>query len=196
MRALFSERRCPLVPEVVLSIADAITPLWEARANEPLPYWAVPWAGGQALARYVLDHPAIVAGKRVLDVGTGSGLVAIAAALAGGIVRAVDVDPRAIAAARDNATLSSVTIAFQEIDLLDREVDEEMILIGDLFYERELAARAIAFWERHPRALVGDPGRAYFPSDRCERLAEYEAEASADVEDRRIRAAGVYRMTR
>jgi predicted nicotinamide N-methyase len=189
-------RSCPLVPEVVLSIADEITPLWEAHANEPLPYWAVPWAGGQALARYVLDHPSIVAGKRVLDIGTGSGLVAIAAALAGGVVRAVDVDPRAIAAARDNARLNSVAIALQELDLLQHDVEEEVILIGDLFYESELAARAIAFWERHLRALVGDPGRAYFPKHRCEQLAEYEAEASGDVEDRRIRTTGVFRMTR
>jgi predicted nicotinamide N-methyase len=189
-------RSCPLVPEVTLSIADAITPLWEANASEPLPYFAVPWLGGQALARYVLDHPEIVANQRVLDIGTGSGLVAIAAARAGGRVRAVDVDPRAIAAARANAALNDVTLALEEIDLLDTSVDEDVILIGDLFYERALAARALSFWERHPRALVGDPGRAYFPVDRCERLATYQVEASADVEGRRIRAAGVYRMTR
>lgn len=196
VRPLHRETPCPLVPEVVLSIADAITPIWEANASEPLPYWAVPWVGGQALARYVLDHPEIVANKRVLDVGTGSGLVAIAAARAGGLVRGVDVDPRAISAAQANAALNGVTISFQQIDLLDTSVDDEVILIGDLFYERELAARALSFWERHRRALVGDPGRAYFPVDRCERLARYEVEASADVEGRRIRAAGVYRMTR
>lgn len=190
----------PLVPEIRLyRPADGgIMSLWAARAELPPPYYAYPWASGQALARYVLDHRELVEQRRVLDLGTGSGLVAIAAALSGArSVLACDVDPRAIAAARANAALNDVTLELLEGDLLGEEVDVDVILVGDLFYERELSLRVLAFLRRaRADVLVGDPGRAHFTQKNFTRVARYDVPGQADLDGRDVRAAGVYRLAR
>ena len=193
----------PLVPEIKLYLATEVVPLWRATEEElekmgvPPPYWAFAWAGGQALARYILDHPETVAGKRVLDIGSGSGLVAIAAAKAGAAsVLAADIDGFSAAAIGLNAAANGATVSVTQDDLIGVEGDWDVILVGDLFYERPLAERLLAWLKTlgHP-ALLGDPGRSYFPKDRTERLALYNVQTSRDLEDREIRETGVYRMT-
>jgi predicted nicotinamide N-methyase len=189
----------PLLPELRLRLADAIGELWERSAADAPPYWAFPWIGGQAVARYLLDHPALVRGLRVLDVGTGSGVVAIAAALSGAAhVRASDIDPRAITAARANAALNAVAIDVIERDLLDDDVKEDLIVAGDVCYERPLAERVFRFARHHARSgrtvLIGDPGRAYFDPAELELLARYDVETTADLEGRTVRTAGVFRL--
>jgi predicted nicotinamide N-methyase len=193
----------PLVPEIRLYLATEVVPLWRATEEElekmgvPPPYWAFAWAGGQALARYILDHPQTVAGKRVLDIGSGSGLVAIAAAKAGAAsVLAADIDAFSTAAVGLNAAANSATVSVTQDDLIGTEGDWDVILVGDLFYERPLAERLLAWLKPLGRpALLGDPGRNYFPKDRTERLALYNVQTSRDLEDREIRETGVYRMT-
>lgn len=186
-----------LVPEVQLHLATAgIEALWAADADRPPPYYAFPWAGGLALARYLLDHRAVVLGKQVLDLGTGSGLVAIAAMVAGAqSVLATDIDPRAIEAARRNAALNGVTIELAERDVLDERPNVDVIVMGDVSYERPLAERVRAFVARNPIPIfIGDPGRAHFDDRGLERLARYEVGTAADLEGRTQRAAGVYRL--
>jgi predicted nicotinamide N-methyase len=162
----------------------------------PPPYWAFAWAGGQALARFILDHPEMVAGKRVLDIGSGSGLVGIAAAKAGaGSVLAADIDAFSAAAIRLNAAANGCALAVTQDDLIGTPGDWDVILVGDLFYERPLAERLLAWLGPLGRpALLGDPGRNYFPKDRTERLALYSVQVSRDLEDREIRETGVYRL--
>ncbi len=193
----------PLVPEIKLYLATEVVPLWRATEEElekmgvPPPYWAFAWAGGQALARYILDHPETVAGKRVLDIGSGSGLVAIAAAKAGAAcVLAADIDAFSTAAIGLNAAANGAPVAVTQDDLIGVEGDWDVILVGDLFYERPLAERLLAWLKTLDRpALLGDPGRNYFPKGRVERLALYNVQTSRDLEDREIRETGVYRMT-
>jgi predicted nicotinamide N-methyase len=192
----------PLVPEIKLYLATEVVPLWRATEEElekmgvPPPYWAFAWAGGQALARYILDHPETVTGKRVLDIGSGSGLVAIAAARAGAAsVLAADIDAFSAAAVGLNAAANGATVAVTQNDLIGTEGDWDIILVGDLFYERPLAERLLAWLTPLGRpALLGDPGRSYFPKDRTERLALYNVQTSRDLEDREIRETGVYRL--
>jgi len=192
----------PLVPEIRLYLATEVVPLWRATEDElekmgvPPPYWAFAWAGGQALARYILDHPETVAGKRVLDIGSGSGLVAIAAARAGAAsILAADIDAFSIAAIRLNAAANSATVAVTQDDLIGAAGDWDVILVGDLFYERPLAERLLAWLKTLDRpALLGDPGRNYFPKTQVERLALYNVQTSRDLEDREIRETGVYRL--
>ncbi|WP_244600030.1 class I SAM-dependent methyltransferase [Blastochloris tepida] len=195
-----------LVPEIRLHLADAVVPLWQATEAEldrmmlPPPFWAFAWAGGQALARYVLDHPDSVAGRRVLDLASGSGLVAIAAAKAGATVTAAEIDGFAAAAIALNAAANGVGIAVETADLLDApEVAAfEVVLVGDAFYERDLAARALAFLDRQAasgaRVLIGDPGRCYLPQARLARLAHYEVPVTRDIEDREIKPTAVYAL--
>jgi predicted nicotinamide N-methyase len=193
----------PLVPEIRLYLATEVVPLWRATEEElekmgvPPPYWAFAWAGGQALARYILDHPQTVIGKRVLDIGSGSGLVAIAAAKAGAAcVLAADIDAFSAAAIGLNAAANGATVSVTQDDLIGVEGDWDVILVGDLFYERPLAERLLAWLKPLGRpALLGDPGRNYFPKDQVERLALYNVQTSRDLEDRDIRETGVYRMT-
>src|SRR5690348_16207871 len=193
----------PLVPEIMLHLATELVPLWRATEEElekmgvPPPYWAFAWAGGQALARYILDHPQTVAGKRVLDIGSGSGLVAIAAAKAGASsVLAADIDAFSTAAIGLNAAANDASVAVTQDDLLGVVGAWDVILVGDLFYERPLTERLLAWLTKLDRpALLGDPGRIYFPEDRTERLALYNVQTSRDLEDRDIRETGVYRMT-
>ncbi|MEV6813826.1 50S ribosomal protein L11 methyltransferase [Micromonospora sp. NPDC051296] len=166
--------RLPFVPEIRLHLADDAIVLrarLEARVGPGLtPFWANAWAGGQALARYVLDHPQVVAGRRVLDVASGSGLVAIAAAKAGAAeVTANDIDPYALAAVAMNTAANAVAVAAQDGDLLDGDGgDADVILAGDVFYTPELAARMLGFLRRaaarDARFLVGDPSRGHLPN--------------------------------
>jgi len=192
----------PLVPEIKLHLATEVVPLWRATEEElaeaglPPPYWAFAWAGGQALARYVLDHPALVQGKQVLDIGAGSGLVGLAAAKAGAAqVLAADIDAFACAAIRLNAQANDCALAVTQEDLIGTAGAWDVILVGDLFYERPLAERLQA-WLKPMSAVVllGDPGRNYFPKTIVEKLASFSVQTTRDLEDREIRETGVYRL--
>jgi len=199
----------PLVPEISLYVADEAVPIWQKTEEEldamglPPPYWAFAWAGGQALARYLLDHRAAVASLRVLDLAAGSGLVAIAAALAGAApVVAADIDAFTDPAIALNAEANDVYIEVVTEDLLDRPAPRapryDVILVGDLFYERDTAARALTFLDRHAttgtRVLVGDPGRTYLPKDRLTRLAEYSVPVTRELEDLDIKRTTVWEL--
>nr|WP_295106998.1 50S ribosomal protein L11 methyltransferase [uncultured Caulobacter sp.] len=203
----FIQQRLPLepvpgVPEIRLHRAgpsSGLTRLADADPDFGSPYWARPWGGGLALARHVLDRPEIVAGQRVLDLGAGSGLVAIAAALAGAEeVRAVDIDPYAVTAARLNAAANGVTIVAEQADLLDGDPPNiDLMLAGDLFYDPDLATRAEAFLRRCVAAgiavLIGDPFRAPLPTERLAAVAEYPVADFGDP-DGAARAAAVFKL--
>jgi predicted nicotinamide N-methyase len=195
----------PLVPEVRLHLATEVLPLWRKTEEElekegvPPPYWAFAWAGGQALARYVLDHPETVRGKSVLDFGSGSGLVAIAAAKAGAAsVLAADNDAFAAAAIQLNAEANGARVAITQDDLIGRDDGWQTILLGDMCYERPLAERLLIWLVERARAgatvLLGDPGRSYFPASGVEKLATYSVETSRELEDREVRETSVYRL--
>ena len=193
----------PLVPEITLHLANEVLPLWRATEEElakigvPPPYWAFAWAGGQALARYILDNPALVRGKTVLDIGSGSGLVGLAAAKAGAAqVLAADIDAFACAAIALNAAANHLDITVTQEDVIGRLCDRDVILVGDLFYERPLAERLLAWLAPMNKvALLGDPGRSYFPRQGVEKLATYTVQTTRDLEDREIRETSVYRLT-
>jgi predicted nicotinamide N-methyase len=178
----------PLVPEVRLHLAEDAIVWWarmEAEAGAVLaaPFWATAWPGGQAVARYVLDHPAAVAGKRVLDVASGSGLLAIAAGLAGAAaVTANDIDPYALAAITMNAEVNRVAVEVRADDVLDGDGgDADVVLAGDVFYSEAIANRMWPFLHRATargaHVLVGDPGREHLPSDRMKIVASYPTPA-------------------
>lgn len=195
----------PFVPEVRLHQADDAIGLWEATEDllggrqEP-PFWAFAWAGGQALARYVLDHPDLVAGRRVLDLASGSGLVAVAAARAGAAtVRAVDVDPLALEAVALNAAANGGGVTTELADLLDGDAGGcDVVLAGDVFYSRDLATRMQAFLRRAHRdgaaVYAGDPGRAYLPADLGERVAVYDVPTATSLESVPERRTAVWRV--
>jgi predicted nicotinamide N-methyase len=196
----------PLVPEIRLHLATEVVPLWRKTEEEleaegvPPPYWAFAWAGGQALARYVLDHPSEVAGKCVLDFGSGSGLVAIAAAKAGATeILAADIDPFAGAAIAINAAANDVVIRVTRDDVIGTTCVWDTILVGDMCYERPLAERLLAWLRDCGRAgatvLLGDPGRSYFPKSGVEKLCTFNVQTTRDLEDREIRETSVYRFT-
>ncbi|WP_132805696.1 class I SAM-dependent methyltransferase [Tepidamorphus gemmatus] len=194
----------PLCPEILLHVADEALALWQRTEQEldeiglPAPFWAFAWAGGQALARHVLDHRDTVAGRHVLDLGAGSGLVGIAAMRAGAAsVTAIDPDPWAIAAIGLNAAANGVNVTAVEGDGLDGEASGfDVVLIGDLFYEQPLAERLLAFVERAHRGgaaiLIGDPGRSYLPRHRLVRLAEYSVPTTRALEDSEIKRTAVW----
>ena len=190
----------PLVPEVKLYLAAEVVPLWCATEDElaekgiPPPYWAFAWAGGQALARYILDNPPTVRGKQVLDIGSGSGLVGLAAMKAGAAhVLAADIDAFACAAIALNAAANGLDIAVTQDDVIGADGGWDVILVGDLFYERPLAERLLAWLATLPAAAwLGDPGRTYFPTTGVKQLATYNVQTTRDLEDREIRATGVY----
>ncbi len=192
----------PLVPEVKLYLAIEVLPLWRATEDElaemgvPPPYWAFAWAGGQALARYLLDNPEVVRGRRVLDIGSGSGLVALAAHKAGAAsVQAADIDAFACTAIQLNAAVNGCAIATTQDDVIGAHGDWDIILVGDLFYERPLAERLLAWLAAMGKpALLGDPGRSYFPKTGVVKLASYTVPTSRDLEDRESRETGVYRL--
>jgi predicted nicotinamide N-methyase len=198
----------PSVPEVRLRMAEDAIALWETTESErgeiglPPPFWAFAWAGGVAVARYVLDHPELVAGRTVLDLAAGSGLVGIAAALRGAsAVRAAEIDAYAVAAIGINAEANGVRVDAAFEDLLDGDGGPaEVVLAGDVFYERAMAARFLPFLERAQargaRVIVGDPGRAYLPRDRFTALAAYEVPVVADLEDTALKTTTVWELGR
>ncbi len=197
--------RPSFVPELRLHLATAVTPLWEATeetlalTGTPPPYWAFAWAGGQALARLLIDRPLLVAGRRVLDVGSGSGLVALAAALAGAArVEAADIDPFAAAAIAINAGLNGLAVSVRTEDLIGRDEGWQAVLVGDLCYERPLADRLVPWLRglaaRGADVFLADPGRAYLPASGLTELARYQVPVDEELEDRRIRETVVYRL--
>jgi predicted nicotinamide N-methyase len=196
--------RPSLVPEVVLRVADDVVALWEALehaqvgpGSEP-PFWAAAWPGGQALARYVLDNPEIVAGRTVLDLGSGSGLVAVAAALAGAErVIASEVDPYGRAAVVVNAAGNGVGPFALHGDLLDEEPDDglDVVLAGDVCYDRAMTERVLPFlgraWLGGATVLLGDPGRPYLPREGLVPVAAYDV---PDTEGPQVRRTTVWRL--
>lgn len=193
----------PHVPELRLHLADDAHELWHRTEDElaaiglPPPFWAFAWAGGQALARYVLDHPDAVAGRRVIDFATGSGLVAIAAARAGAAtVAAVDVDPFCRAAVALNASLNGVAVDSWPLNIVGTQIDADVLLAGDVFYDREMAEAIIPWFDaqaaRGIPVFVGDPNRAYCPRERLEHLAVYEVPVTRVLEDAEVKRTNVW----
>jgi predicted nicotinamide N-methyase len=187
-------RRPEIVPEIELHLVDDIVSLWRVTGEDaPPPFWAVAWLGGQALARYVLDHPGEVRGRRVLDLGSGSGLVAIAARLAGASgVLAADIDPFCATAIARNAAANEVSVEVTLDDLLSHDPPEvDVVLAGDVWYEQELAARVTTWLARSTaRVLLGDPGRTYLPRDGWTELSAYDVPTTRElegVETKRVR---------
>ncbi len=200
--------RPPHCPEIALHLASDAVPLWQATEEElgamglPPPFWAFAWAGGQALARYVLDHPGIVRAKRVLDFASGSGLVAIAAMQAGASAAlASDIDSFAIQAIGMNARLNGVAVTALDADVIGRlDLGVDVVLIGDCAYERDLAERVFV-WARALEAagvsvLIGDPGRSYLPRAALEPLASYRIAVTRALEDAEVKETRVWRLKR
>lgn len=196
----------PHTPELQLHLADEVTPIWKLTEEAleeiglPPPFWAFAWAGGQALARYILDHPELVAGRRVIDFATGSGIVAVAAMKAGAAsVLAADIDVFCEAAVGLNAQANGVEIAFTDRNLLDVPPPEaDVLLAGDICYERPMA-EAVMAWLGQGRAagarvLIGDPGRTYFPKDGLEKLAEYQVPTTRELEDLAVKRTSVWTL--
>ena len=211
IRANTKLKQPPLVPEISLLLADQVMNLWGetealAAANAsglralPPPYWAFAWPGGQALARYILDNPSEVRGRTVLDFGAGSGLVAIAAARAGGsCVVAAEIDPLALAAIDLNSRANDVFVEPVGIDVIGSNPRWNTVLAGDMCYERPVAERLVP-WLRllvksGVRVLLGDPGRNYFPEGGIVKLATFAVPTTLDLEDREMRETSVFRLT-
>lgn len=193
-------------PEISLYLADEITPIWRLTEEElgemglPPPFWAFAWAGGQALARWLLDNPEESNGKRVIDLATGSGLVGIATALTGAkSVLAADIDPFCEAAVRVNAKANKVSLDFTDVNLLDSPPPQvDLICAGDIFYDRDMAA-AVLDWLKAARAngtrvLVGDPGRNHFPKSGLTFLAEYTVPTTRELEDNEVKRSRVWAL--
>jgi predicted nicotinamide N-methyase len=207
IRANTRLRPVPLVPEILLYLADETVPIW-TKTEEELgemglspPFWAFAWAGGQALARYLLDHPKSIAGKAVLDLAAGSGLVGIAAAMAGArTVMSSDIDAFACAAVRVNADANRVHLSVCDTDLLAAISSQrwDVIAAGDIFYERETAERAFTFLSRHAAlgatVLVGDPGRSFLPKDKLTKIADYSVPVTRELEDMEIKRTAVWTL--
>lgn len=205
VRAHTTVAHAPLVPEIVLHLATEITPIWQAteswlaeRNIEP-PFWAFAWPGGQATARLLLDEPARVAGRRVLDFAAGCGIAAIAAARAGAaLVEAAEIDPLALAAVRLNAALNGVTVATPEGDIVGAPCRWDVILAGDVCYEAPMTAHILP-WLRAMAAsgaevLLADPGRAYLPREGLAPVACHAVPTTLELEDRTLRDVTLYRL--
>ena len=195
----------PHAPELGLHVADEATALWQSTEEElatiglPPPFWAFAWAGGQALARYLLDHPETVRGRRVLDFASGSGLVAIAAAKAGAApVEASEIDGFAVEAMALNARANGVAFEIRHGDLVGSDAGWDVICAGDVCYERAMAERA-TLWlgrlaARGALVLIGDPGRSYLPRERLEPLAQYDVPVTRTLEDADVKRSSVWRL--
>ena len=196
----------PLVPEIKLHLAEESLPIWRKTEEElgeeglPPPYWAFAWAGGQALARYILDNQGLVAGKRVIDLGSGSGLTAIAVMQAGATrVLACDIDAFAVAACQLNATTNGVDVEITSRDVLAGvPPPAEVVLIGDLYYERALADRVTEFAraakDSGASVIAGDPQRSYFPKNQFQPMAEYYVEVTRELEDGEVKRTAVWQL--
>lgn len=222
----------PLVPEIKLHLAHEAVPIWQKTEDElgeiglPPPFWAFAWAGGQALARYILDNPEIVAGKRVIDIASGSGLVAIAAMKAGAAsVLAADIDLFAVAAmqlnfgnnfsqlrhSRESANLGLSRNADPRLRGDDECIgkwevtsdnllqspppDIDVILVGDLFYEKHVAELCLAWLQQATSNIfIGDPGRSYLPKNQLTKIASYAVPVSRDLEDAEIKQSAVWKL--
>lgn len=195
----------PHAPEISLYVAQEATELWQKTEDElatiglPPPFWAFAWAGGQALARYLLDRPDSVRGRRVLDFASGSGLVAIAAAKAGAAaIEACDIDAFAAQAIAINAAANGVSVTVRLDDLVGRDEGWEVICAGDVCYERAMAESVIAWLSalqaRGATVLIGDPGRSYLPRERLEALASYAVPVTRSLEDAEIKQSSVWRL--
>ena len=196
----------PLMPEIRLRLADEAVPIWKKTEDElgamglPPPFWAFAWAGGQALARYTLDHADLIKGKRVLDFASGSGLIAIAAAQAGAAeVTASDIDAFAIAAIEVNAIENGVTVAPRPENLIGADDGWEVVLAGDIAYEKDFAAAAMDWLHllarRGATVLIGDPRRSYLPLDRLDCVIEYSVPVTRELEDSEIKRTGVFHFS-
>lgn len=204
----------PLVPEIVLHCAANAFDVWTLTGADdesaPMPFWSFPWAGGQAVARYLLDYPQTVRGLSVLDLAAGSGLVGIAAALAGASeVTANDIDPYATAAQELNARANGLTLITLTADLLGDAILSgdgfdarlpvaDIVLAGDVCYERELSDRMLAFLlrcrARGADVLLGDPGRTYLPREHLTPVASYDVPTTLELEDRQLKSTTVFRL--
>lgn len=196
----------PLVPELSLHLASESLPIWQKTEDElgemnvPPPYWAFAWAGGQALARHILDHPELVRGRRVLDLGAGSGLTALAPMRAGAAsALAADIDRLALIATRLNADANGLAVAITAEDLLARPPAAfDVLLVGDLFYERQLADRVLTYIDAARAAgalvLIGDPQRNYFPRGRFNQIAEFSVPVTRELEDSEIKRTAVWQV--
>jgi predicted nicotinamide N-methyase len=199
----------PLVPEIRLYQASEPMSIWQhteratGRTGLDPPFWAFAWAGGQALARYLLDHPGTVTGRRVIDIASGSGLVAIAAALAGAAaVTAYDIDPLAAAAITVNAAANGVPVPAVCADVLTEDhlpaPGTDLVLVADAFYERDLARQVLRFAERSQArgaaVLAGDFGRAYLPRARLAPLASYDVPGLGTLEDTDVKRTTVWTL--
>ena len=205
IRAQTAIARPPMVPEIPLHLATEITPIWQAteawlgEAGIEPPFWAFAWPGSQAIARLILDHPAHVAGRRVLDFAAGCGLAAIAAARAGAAaVEAAEIDPLALAATRLNAALNGVTVATPDGDVVGSACRWDLILAGDVCYEAPMT-RHILPWLRAMAAAgaevwLADPGRAYVPRDGLVELARFDVPVTRELEDRDHRLVTICRL--
>jgi predicted nicotinamide N-methyase len=191
------------VPEIRLCLASEITPIWQATEawlaenNIAPPFWAFAWPGGEALARYILDNPALIAGKRVLDFAAGGGIAAIAAAMAGAVaVEAAEIDPLALAAITLNAAMNDATVT-PVGDVVGNECRWDLILCGDVCYEAPMTSRILP-WLRGMAATteiwLGDPGRAYLPRAGLRAFARYPVPTSHELEDQTERLVTLYRL--
>jgi len=196
----------PHVPELRLHLASEAHDLWLKTEEEleeiglPPPFWAFAWAGGQGLARYILDNPDIVRGKRVVDFASGSGMVAIAAALAGTAhVLAVDIDPWAKSAVMLNAAVNGVTIDVISEDVIGKDFDADVLLAGDVFYDKGFADALIPWFStltsKGVVVLVGDPGRAYLPKTKLVACATYQVPVTRALEDSEVKQTTVWRLS-
>ncbi|WP_051131319.1 class I SAM-dependent methyltransferase [Pseudaminobacter salicylatoxidans] len=195
----------PHVPEIRLYLADEAHELWEKTEEElaeiglPPPFWAFAWAGGQGLARYIMDNPQTVRGKRVLDFASGSGMVAIAAAMAGAReVIAADIDPFCEAAVTLNGEANGVSPGFTGTDTIGTDDGWDIVLAGDVFYQKDFAERLVGWFSNLRRRgtdiLVGDPGRSYLPKERLAELAVYQVPVTRALEDAEVKRTTVWRF--
>ena len=195
----------PHVPEIRLHLADEAHDLWlktEAELEEiglPPPFWAFAWAGGQGLARYILDHPEMVRGKSVVDFASGSGLVAIAAVKAGAAsVLAADIDPWTETAVELNCRLNDVSVSFSGRNIVGGAIAADVLLAGDVFYDKAFADALVPWFTRLAgmgrTVIVGDPGRSYCPRDIMEPLATYQVPVTRALEDAEVKRTVVWRF--